>query len=93
MAYNLAFRRGALDDLLQIESYLSERSTTGVTNVLADIDEALVLLKDFPNLGRKIPDREARVKLSLRYRYRIVYSVLGNDIIIRQIIHPSRNAP
>ncbi len=91
MAYNLVFRRGARDDLLQIESYLSERSATGVTNVLADIDEALVLLKDFPKLGREIPNREARVKLSLRYR--IVYSLIADDIIIRQIIHPSRNAP
>ncbi len=93
MASTLVFRRAAQCDLEEIEAYLDEKSAQAAVNVLTDIHDVITLLSNFPLIGRHLEGRDARVKLSTRYHYQIVYSVDGDSVIIRQIVHSSRDMP
>ena len=70
----------ALRELLEIETYLAERSPAGARNVLATIKPAIDDLEHFPKIGVPI-DAEARFRLPLRrYPYLIFYRHAAPDV-------------
>jgi len=93
MAFQVVIDRLAANDLQNIFDYIAERNPQGATNVLADITKTIDLLSDYPNLGRKVKLRSVRIKVTAKYRYRILYEVNTEQITIRQVVHPSRNLP
>lgn len=93
MAYKVVFERAALEDLQEIFDYISERSPDGAVNVLEDIRRAVELTGDAPFLGRALKRRSSRMRVSLKYRYRILYEVEDDRVRIVQIVHHRRNRP
>ena len=83
----------AIEDLENILSYLSKTSSQYAQAFFERIHEALEYIKEFPQIGRKVPesknplDRELIVQ-----KYRLIYKFLKEDnrIIIMTIIHGSR---
>ena len=80
----------ALRDLLEIETYLAERSPAGARNVLAAIKSAIDDLEHFPRIGVPI-DAEVRYRLPVRrYPYLIFYHLAPPDAFILHIRHGAR---
>lgn len=93
MAFALIFDAEAEADLAAIETYLTSRSPSGASNVLADIWKSLALLRDHPMIGRKAEDSILRLRVTRRYRYIIVYAIEGEEIQVRAIFHRREDRP
>lgn len=79
------YRERALADLDGILLYLNERSPTGARNVLRAIADAVDEIGGHPLASQRTSDPEIRVKILGRYRYKIFYSVVGEEFV--EIIH------
>jgi len=83
----------AEEDLDDILSYFSKSSTQYANSFFERIHEAMKNIKEFPQIGRKVPesknpnDRELIIQ-----KYRLIYRFLEkeNKILIMMIIHGSR---
>ena len=83
----------AEEDLDDILSYLTKSSSQYANSFFERIHEALENIKNFPKIGRKVPeskkpsDREIIIQ-----KYRLIYRFLveENKVIIMMIIHGSR---
>ncbi len=83
----------AEEDLDDILSYFSKSSTQYANSFFERIHEAIENIKEFPQIGRKVPesknpnDRELIIQ-----KYRLIYRFLEkeNKILIMMIIHGSR---
>ena len=91
MAYTLVFDPSAEADLLSIERYVSVRSPSGAENVLRDIDEAIGIIMEFPLMSRLYQPDNVRTRITLKYKYRIVFQFDGATITIFQILHAKQN--
>jgi toxin ParE1/3/4 len=79
------YRARALADLGDIFSFLDQRSPTGARNVLRAIHRAIDEVAAHPLGSPRTSEPDVRVKILGRYRYKIFYSVVGNDYV--EIIH------
>jgi toxin ParE1/3/4 len=84
------YRAQALSDIDEIFRYLEERSPSGALNVLRAIYAGIYLIAEQPHANQRTDDPDIRVKVMQRYRYKIFYSVLGNDAV--EIIHVRHTA-
>lgn len=84
------YRALALADLEHIFSYLNERSPQGAQTVLHAIHQAISEISSNPLASPRTSDATLRVKILGRYRYKIFYSVAGDDIEIIHIRHTAR---
>ncbi len=79
------YRARALADLDDIFRFLNERSPTGAGNVLRALAEAIDSVAEHPLASPRTSDPDVRVKILGRYRYKIFYSVVGDELV--EIIH------
>jgi plasmid stabilization system protein ParE len=82
---NIRYRARALADLDDIFLYLNERSPTGARKVLHAIAAAIDEIGGHPLASPRTSDVDIRVKILGRYRYKIFYSVVGDEFV--EIIH------
>ena len=82
------YRARALADLEDIFRYLDQRSPTGARNVLRAVHLAIEDVAEQPLASPRTSDADIRVKILGRYRYKIFYSVMENEII--EIVHACR---
>ena len=83
----------AEEDLDDILFYLSKSSSQYANSFFDRVHEAIEYIKQFPQIGRKIPesknpsDRELIIQ-----KYRLIYRFIEEDdkILIMMIIHGSR---
>jgi addiction module RelE/StbE family toxin len=80
----------AFADRERIYEYLRERSPSGARNVMKGIREAVRLLRDQPYSGYETDHPGVRVKVVIRYPYKIFYRVRGDVVEIVHIRHTSR---
>ena len=83
----------ALDDLVAIQSYISRDSILYAKQFIEQIFNTVNHLKDFPEIGRRVPEAGERkdVRELIFQGYRIIYLIRINYIFIITIIHGSRN--
>lgn len=83
----------ALGDLEAIRDYIGKDSRYYARRYIARLFEATAKLKDFPAMGRRVP--EAGVRTDIRElifeNYRIVYLVEPQQIQILTVLHGSRD--
>lgn len=83
----------ALDDLEAIQAYISKDSVFYAKQFIERLFETVNKLKDFPELGRRVPEAEERkdVRELIFQGYRIIYLTQTRNISIITVIHGSRN--
>ena len=79
------------DDLLQISSYLSERSVQATQSVLDDINRCFVSLTSFPLRGSPRPDLGRDVRSVIVSPYLILYAARKDHVTILRVLHGSRD--
>ncbi len=82
--------RKAYDDLDGIADYLAGLSSAAAENTINRIQEAVLMLADFPNMGRKVDETALRRLVVSDTPYVIFYRVLSDHLNIRGIFHTSQ---
>lgn len=78
----------AKEDLRDILHYLSRSSSVYVDNWSNDLTKKLNLLESFPEMGRKVPEKElTHLREVLIGNYRLLYIYLYNTITIIGVRH------
>jgi addiction module RelE/StbE family toxin len=81
----------ARNDLRAIHNYISEDSKFYARRVIENIVESTEKLKDFPQIGRVVPELEDKdIRELIVYSYRVIYEMKNQDIEILAIIHGKR---
>lgn len=85
------YRARALADIDDIFHYLAERSPAGARNVVRAIRSGIQIIAEQPYSSPETDMTQVRVKIVRRYRYKIFYRLLNEDIIeILHIRHTAR---
>ena len=84
----------AIQDLHDIRSYISARSSPAAANrVRQNLHARADRLRVHPCIGVDTRKTELRILQPTRYPYRIYYMVQGDEIVILHIRHTARGAP
>ncbi len=87
----IEWSESAKNDFKNIVNYISQDSPGYSEYFIKGILEKIEYLKDFPKIGRKVPESDDPNDRELIFqRYRIIYYVSHNSITIEMIIHGSR---
>jgi addiction module RelE/StbE family toxin len=86
--------RPAKRDLKKIHDYIAEDSRYYAKKVVQDIVSKTEYLKNFPGMGRLVPElSEPNVRELIIYSYRLIYEIKEKQIDILTIIHGKRDFP
>ena len=81
----------ALEDIESISSYISRDYPEKASEIVRGIIDKIEQLKQFPNLGRKFPDRDdEKIREIFFKKYRIIYEIKEEIVEILVIAHGSR---
>ena len=87
----IKWSESAKNDFKNIINYISQDSPSFLEYFIKGILEKIDLLKEFPKMGRKVPESDDPNDRELIFqRYRIIYYVTPELITIEMIIHGSR---
>jgi len=87
----IKWTKNALEDLDDIATYISKDSPKYAQILVTQIYEMISHLKQFPKLGRKVPEyNNPNLREILYKNYRIVYLVKTERLEIISVIHGSR---
>ena len=80
-------------ELLEIGEYLEEYSEYYAKAWVRKIYARVTNLEKFPYMGRVVPEiGDKNIRELIEGKYRLIYELLGEDIIlIQKIFHSSRN--
>lgn len=86
--------RPAKQDLKQIYDFISRDSKFYAQKVVLAIVEKSEILKDFPNMGRIVPERnEERIREIFIYSHRMIYQINLDSVEILALIHSKKDFP
>ena len=82
----------ARDDILEILSYLRERSPRGARNVRREMREAMKLIADMPGIGHRRDDLGSEALRCWAVRsYLIIYRPEPKPLAVVRVLHGARN--
>lgn len=85
------YRERALADIDDIFEFINVRSPAGAHNVLHALADAIDEIGAHPLASPVSSDADIRVKILTRYRYKIFYSIVGDDVVeIMHVRHAAR---
>lgn len=85
----VVYHPAATAELAEEAAYY-ERERPGIgRKLLADVKEAIALIKAYPLVGR-IDDIGTRRVVTQRFRFIVHYGLVGSRIVVWAIAHPSR---
>jgi toxin ParE1/3/4 len=79
------------NDLMQIFSYLSQRSPQATQSLLDEINRRFVNLESFPLLGASRPDLGQDVRSAVVSPYMVLYAVRRDHVTILRVLHGGRD--
>lgn len=82
----VVWHRRATEDLNAIAAHIAKDSPRSAQRVAAYITNAALLLETSPELGRAVDDGTRELVLT-RYRYVLVYEIVGDDVRILAVFH------
>ena len=94
--YRIVYTPIAVDDMDEAFSYIAEDNLATAAALLKRIDEAVLLLEEFPAMGSVLPEDEYPL-VARGYRfivvqpYLIFYRVVGDAVIIHRVLHGRRD--
>ena len=80
----------AFEDIDGIADYLASQSSEAAENTINRIQEAVLMLADFLNMGTKVDETGLRRQVISGTSYVIFYRVLTEHVSIRAIFHTSQ---
>jgi toxin ParE1/3/4 len=82
----------AYKDLQNIVEYISQDSMYYALAFYDDVMDKAQTLNDFPHRGRVVPEMDdPEMREIFIHRYRLIYQIHNDRIIINTIIHGARN--
>ena len=91
MDYKVVWSPEAIEDLQSIAEYIQRDSEFYARAVVTKILDVTRSIKDFPLIGRIIPELEnENIRERFIYSYRLVYRVAQDTITIVAVIHGKR---
>lgn len=87
----IRFSIEALNDLRQIEAYISEHNEAAAGRVIRSIHSSISHLAAHPLMGIVEPNGNGRLLFEPRYGFAISYSASEAGIEIRYVFHPRQN--
>ena len=82
----------AYKDLQNIVEYISQDSMYYALAFYDDVMSKAQTLSDFPHRGRVVPEMDdPEMREIFIHRYRLIYQIHNDRIIIQTIIHGARN--
>jgi toxin ParE1/3/4 len=94
--YEIKYTPVAVDDMDEIFSYISHENITAAEMMLDKLNEKIVKLADFPNMGSVLSDEEYTItqrgyRLIVVHPYLVFYRIIENTVIIHRILHGRRD--
>ncbi|WP_374087043.1 type II toxin-antitoxin system RelE/ParE family toxin [Methylomicrobium lacus] len=91
MGYKVVWSPEAIEDLESIADYIGRDSEFYARAVVSKILQLARSLKDFPWIGRVVPElNDENIRERFIYSYRVVYHIEQNRILVVAIIHGKR---
>lgn len=91
MSYKVVWSPEAIEDLESIADYIGRDSEFYARAVVSKILQLARNLKDFPWIGRVVPElNDENIRERFIYSYRVVYHIEQNRILVVAIIHGKR---
>ena len=82
----------ATGDLRKIYNYISSDSEVYAERVVNEIISKSEYLKEYPNIGRVVPElNNSKVRELIVYSYRMVYQLENENIEILTLVHSRKN--
>ncbi|WP_199621642.1 type II toxin-antitoxin system RelE/ParE family toxin [Paenibacillus alkalitolerans] len=92
MAKEVIWTISAFKDLQNIVAYISEDSPYYAMSFYEDVMDKAKTLMNFPHRGRIVPELDdPNMRELFVHRYRIIYRVSNDNVIITTIIHGARD--
>ena len=84
--------QNATDEIVSIAEYLEQYSEHYASMIVKRLYEKVGVLKQFPKLGRVIPEmQDDQYRELIEGNYRVMYEILDEEIIlIQRVLHSSR---
>jgi toxin ParE1/3/4 len=79
------------NDLMQIFSYLSQRSSQAAESIAAEMDRCIENLSSFPFSGSPRAGLDQDIRTVIVPPYLILYAVRRDHVTILRVLHGSRN--
>ncbi len=90
----IAWTEDAVSSFENVVKYISEDSVFYASNFAKKILVLVEKLKDFPSMGRIVPEyRNPEIRELIYQNYRIVYKISGEVIYLLLITHCSQELP
>jgi len=81
----------SIKNLENLKNYISQDSPRYAEIFISKLIESVENIQNFPNIGRKVPERdEDNLREIIYHHYRIVYLIHNNDIEIVTVVHGSK---
>lgn len=91
MAIRLEWSEEALEDIESIATYIEKDSPAYAKSVVSKFFEKAEILKDFTELGRKVPEiDDISIREIFVYSYRLIYKINEDTVLFVAIIHGKR---
>ena len=88
---DLLWSRRAIASLAAQDDWLRPLNPDAADSVLSEIERSAGLLAEFPDIGRRIEGTSLRCHVTRRYRFRIVYRIVGVAVQVVDVMHPRRD--
>lgn len=91
MAITLEWSEEALEDIESIATYIEKDSPTYASSVVSKFFEKAEILKEFTELGRKVPEvNDVNIREIFVYSYRLIYKIYENRVLFVAVVHGKR---
>ncbi|MDY0124320.1 type II toxin-antitoxin system RelE/ParE family toxin [Sulfurimonas sp.] len=91
MAIKLEWSEEALEDIESIATYIEKDSPTYAKSVVSNFFEKAEILKEFTELGRKVPEmNDINIREIFVYSYRLIYKIESNRVLFVAVVHGKR---
>jgi toxin ParE1/3/4 len=92
MAKEIIWTVSAYKDLQNIMNFIFEDSPYYAMSFYEDVMDKAQTLIDFPHRGRIVPELDnPNMREIFIHRYRLIYQISNNNLIITTIIHGARD--
>ena len=91
MALRLQWSEEALEDIESIANYIEKDSPVYAKAVVSNFFEKVEILKNFPELGRAVPETSnEKIREIFVYSYRLIYRLDSDSLLIIAVVHGKR---